>query len=116
MSAFAPMFFWLLVGHALCDFSLQSDAMARGKNRHSPLTNVPPGAKPTVIWPYWLGAHALIHGGAVALITGSVAFGVLEFGFHVMIDVMKCENITTLHQDQALHVLCKLAITAAVVA
>ena len=105
----ATMVWWLIVGHALCDYPLQGDSMAKGKNRHSPPFNVPPGAKPGTVWPYWLGAHALIHGGAVALVTGSVLLGICEVAAHFVIDMLKCENITTLHHDQALHVACKLA-------
>lgn len=102
------MFFWLIVGHALCDFALQSDAMAKGKNRNVKPTNIPPGAIPQTIWPYWLTSHALIHAGAVALITGSIGFGLAEFFAHWLIDYMKCENVTDIHADQAFHLVCKV--------
>lgn len=83
--------------------------MARGKNRHNKPQNIPPGQHPQKIWPYWLTSHALIHAGAVALITGSVALGVLEFVLHSHIDFAKCENWTGIHVDQALHIACKIA-------
>ena len=102
--------FYLIVGHALADFALQSGDMAKGKNRNifvDPL-GLPPGQKPMVIWPYWLTSHALIHGGAVSLITGIWWLGLLEFVVHWGIDFAKCENWTGIHTDQALHVVCKL--------
>ena len=101
------IFFWLLVGHALADFSLQSDAMANGKNRHY-RTTPPPGAKYQATWFYWLTSHSLIHGGAVALVTGVWWLGVAETIVHWFIDFAKCENWTGIHRDQGLHVICKL--------
>ncbi len=96
-------FFYLVVGHALMDFALQGDAMSREKNRHSttPLQKEVP-------WFYWLSAHSLIHGGAVAYILHSPLYGMLETGIHWFIDFAKCEKWTNIHQDQFLHVLCKL--------
>ena len=98
--------FYLIAGHALADFSLQSDAMAKGKNRHRK-TEPPPGATYTPCWPYWLTAHALIHGATVAVITGSVHLGIAETIAHWCIDFGKCENWYGIHIDQALHFLCK---------
>lgn len=102
------VFFALLIGHALADFALQSDSMARGKNRHSPNANLPPGQKPNRVWPYWLGAHALIHGGFVWAITGSAWLGLCETLIHLVIDAAKCEGITNIHEDQGLHVAFKI--------
>lgn len=102
--------FYLIAGHALADFALQSDTMAKGKNRHRfDPSVVPPGQKPQVAWPYWMAAHSLIHGLAVAVITGVWWLGLAESILHFGIDVMKCENLTGIHTDQALHVWCKLA-------
>ena len=103
----SQLLFWLLVGHAFADFVCQSDSMAKGKNRHR-RTEPPPGAKYTPCWPYWLTAHALIHGGAVALVTGNVLLGVFETFAHWMIDFGKCENWYGVHTDQALHIACKI--------
>ena len=103
---------WLMIAaHALCDFPLQGDNMAQLKNRHTPVdpARVPPGQKPMVTWQYWLTAHALIHGLAVTLITGSTVLGVAETVLHWLIDFAKCENWTTIHTDQSLHVACKVA-------
>lgn len=104
------LLFWLLFFHFLCDFALQSDAMAKGKNRNrrpDPGT-VPPGAAYVPCWPYWLTAHAMIHAGGTALALNSVAFGVAEGLCHWVIDFCKCENIIGVHEDQGLHILCKL--------
>jgi len=105
------LLFKLLIGHAVCDFALQSEQMARGKSRHyrPPL---PPGideGRRQVVWPYWLGAHALIHAGAVWLLTGDPVLGVLEAMCHWLIDYAKCDGLTGIHTDQFLHVACKVA-------
>lgn len=99
--------FALLIGHALADFSLQTEAMARFKNRHN-VCFPPPGAKYVPCWPYWLSAHALIHGGVVWTVTGVVWLGVAETVLHWAIDFAKCDNRIGVHQDQFLHVLCKM--------
>ena len=101
------LFFVLCCGHALADFPLQPDFLARGKNRHTPPFNVPAGQKAQVIWPHCLTAHALIHAGTVWVITGSVTFAAIELVAHWWIDFAKCENWTGIHSDQALHYACK---------
>ncbi len=101
------VFFALIAGHALADFALQSDVMAKGKNWRTPST--PPEGQPAnVTWPYWLSAHAAIHGGVVGLITGIWWLGLAEFVIHWLIDLAKCSRITNVHMDQCLHVLCKV--------
>jgi hypothetical protein len=104
------LFIKLLMGHALADFALQSDAMAKGKNRNRKpdLALIPPGQSYVPCWPYWLTAHALIHGMTVWLITGSIGLGIAETVCHWLIDFFKCENQLTVHEDQGLHVLCKV--------
>lgn len=94
------LLFWLLVAHALADYPLQGDFLARAKNHVTPIPGVP--------WYQALGAHALIHAGAVAFLTHSLTLGLLEFIAHVAIDYAKCDGRTTLNQDQALHVGCKV--------
>lgn len=106
-------FFWLLCAHALADFALQSDAVARGKNRHTTL-QPPPGQKPQVNWFYWLTAHALIHGGLVALVVAMPAVGAIVAAVHWLLDFAKCEGWTTIHGDQAGHVLTLAMIAAEV--
>ena len=102
--------FYLLVGHALADFVLQTDMMAKHKNRNREIdmSVVPPGQKYMPCWHYWLTSHALIHGGAVAVVTGIWWLGLLETGLHWLIDFAKCENLIGVNQDQALHIGCKL--------
>lgn len=99
----------LLIVHALADFPLQGDVMAKGKNWNRKPDNIPLGQKPMAVWFHYLTAHALIHAGAVWLITGNMWFGVAELALHWILDFMKCENWTNPHQDQLLHIGCKIA-------
>lgn len=92
---------WLLAGHAICDYPLQGDFLARGKNHRAPIPGIP--------WWQCLLAHALIHGGAVALVMHDVRFGVAEFACHSVIDFGKCEGWYGFNCDQSLHVVCKVA-------
>jgi len=94
--------FLLMVGHAICDYPLQGDAVAINKN---PNANTP--LQKHVPWGYWMLSHALMHGGAVALITGSVLLGVLETVAHFFIDYGKCKGRYNIHIDQLLHIICK---------
>lgn len=82
MIEFGTLLFWLLVGHAVADYPLQGDFLARGKNHTAPLPGVP--------WWICLLNHAAIHAGAVALVTGSVMLGLAEFVIHAQIDYLKC--------------------------
>jgi hypothetical protein len=93
--------FWLLAGHFLADYPLQTDFVAKFKARAASLTAVP--------WYYVLSGHAATHALAVALATGSPLLGACEFVAHWLIDLAKCEGKTGIHADQALHVACKLA-------
>jgi hypothetical protein len=104
----AEMFFALLAGHAVMDFWAQSDWMATTKNRHNLVARVPPGQLRCTIWPYTLTAHAGMHGLAVAVVTGSLWLGLAETAAHWVIDFGKCENWYSVHEDQGLHILCKL--------
>lgn len=99
-------FILLVMVHALCDFPLQPEFMAKGKNRHTPVdfSKIPKGQTPTIIWPYFLSAHSLIHGLGVYLVTGIMWLGVAETLVHWITDYAKCENWTNPHQDQSLHV------------
>jgi hypothetical protein len=97
------VFFWLLVGHAVADFPLQAGPMAVEKCRRSASD-----LQRTVPWFYWLTAHALIHGGAVFFVTGSLFLALLETVVHWLIDFAKCEGLFGIHVDQALHVGCKV--------
>lgn len=111
----ASVLFFLIVfflaGHALMDFALQGDAMATCKCRkaNSPLQKAVP-------WYYWMSAHALMHGAAVGAIVRMAEFNLLtvaayaslEALVHWLIDVLKCEGYTNIHQDQALHIIFKM--------
>lgn len=97
------LYFWLIGAHLLCDFSLQGDTMAREKN---PYTDTP--LHKYIPWWYWMLAHSLIHGMAVALVTNSIALGVAEAGFHAAIDITKCAGLLNIHADQFLHLFCKV--------
>ncbi|MCZ2338936.1 MAG: DUF3307 domain-containing protein [Chitinophagales bacterium] len=47
------LIFKLIIGHAIADFALQSDAMANNKNR-----NIPKASPYAPSWQYWLIAHS----------------------------------------------------------
>lgn len=91
----------LIAGHALADYPLQGDFLAKGKSRFSPMPGVP--------WYQALGAHAAIHGAMVGLITGSIFLAALETAAHACIDDAKCAGRISFNQDQILHVVCKVA-------
>ena len=91
----------LFTGHALCDYPLQGDFLAKGKNHRNPLPGVP--------WYQCLFAHAMIHAAMVYLITHSLTMGMCEFTIHFVTDWSKCEGKLTFNQDQTIHYLCKIA-------
>jgi hypothetical protein len=93
----------LLAGHALCDFPLQQEYLALGKDH---TTSPPPF--PGMHWAWFLTWHAFIHGAVVALITGSALLGVCETIAHWIIDYAKCEGVIDFNVDQILHIGCKL--------
>ncbi|MGH8455076.1 MAG: DUF3307 domain-containing protein [Nevskiales bacterium] len=104
---FWGVLFWLMVGHSLADYPLQSEWMVHAKNRH----NIQPSTsskRPDLIWLHVLSAHAAIHGGFVALITQNLWLGLAEFWAHYIIDYGKSEHWYGFHTDQFLHIACKL--------
>ena len=106
MMSLMPIFFQLLIGHALADFVLQPDAMGYGKNRNSDAQKTKGELFPH--WYYWMTAHALVHGGVVYIVSGSAVLGLIETGLHWAIDFGKCEGWYNIHIDQGLHIACKL--------
>ncbi len=101
------LFFQFLVGHALGDYVFQRDIMATSKSRHADIYKTARPGFPA--WYYWLVSHALVHGGAVFLISGSALLGIIETVLHAVIDASKCEHWIGANTDQALHILCKIA-------
>jgi hypothetical protein len=103
----------LLIGHALADYALQTDFMARAKNRH--LTRAVSDAPPGTLWLYVLSAHAAIHAGAVWILTGCGWLGLAEFILHWLIDWLRMENRISFCTDQFTHLGCKAVYVALMV-
>jgi len=95
----AMMAVLLVGGHALADYPLQGDFLAKAKNRAAPIPGVP--------WWQALGAHAAIHGAFVAVITGLWWLAPCEAAIHWLTDDAKCRGKLTYNQDQAIHIGCK---------
>ena len=95
---------WLWFAHALCDYPLQGDFLAKAKNITAPIPGVP--------WWCAMWAHCAIHAGAVAWLTGSWWLGAAEFATHWMTDYCKCVGQIGFAQDQALHLLFKISWSA----
>ena len=93
------MFFALAIAHALADFPLQGDYLARNKIR----ANSPD----RTTWLVALVAHSLIHSGGVWWVTGSVWLAFLELVLHAWIDTKKGTGRIGLATDQLLHLACK---------
>jgi len=93
------LFLLLLFGHALADYPLQGDFLAKAKNRTAPIPGFP--------WWHALGAHSVIHGGFVGVITGNWWLGLAEVVAHFLIDDAKCRGRIGINTDQALHVAFK---------
>lgn len=98
--------FMLIFGHALADFVLQPEAMGYGKNRNDKIHGKEHSLFP--VWYYWLTAHALVHGGVVYLISNNIWLGVFETIAHWLTDYAKCEGWIGMHQDQGIHIGCKV--------
>jgi Protein of unknown function (DUF3307) len=94
------IFFALIIGHAVADYPLQGDFLAKGKNRHT--------AFPGIHWLWCMTMHSLIHAGAVWLITGMWVLGLAEFIAHFIVDCLKCEKINNFNEDQLAHILYKI--------
>lgn len=96
----------LLVGHALCDYPLQGDFMAKFKNPREPF--------PEIIWPWLLGCHCLIHAAAVYWVTGLWWCAYIEFVHHAVCDFCKSMGWITFNQDQIQHVAIKFVFAGCV--
>lgn len=95
------IFAWLCIGHAIADYPLQGDWLAKAKN---PTLTLVPGE---TIWPLALLSHSAIHAGAVHLVTGSWLLASFEFIAHAVTDFVKCKGIINYNQDQLIHIACK---------
>jgi hypothetical protein len=93
------LFLLLIFGHMIADYPLQGEFLAKAKNHRSPI--------PGISWTDALAAHAIIHGGVVGIITGSIVLGVAESIIHAIIDYTKCEGKIGFRTDQMLHIACK---------
>jgi hypothetical protein len=101
--------FLLVAGHAICDFVLQPESMATGKNHRLKEKMRERYGASFPAWPYWLTSHAITHGTAVFLITGNLVLGLIETVLHTVIDYTKCAGRISLLTDQILHGACKMA-------
>ena len=95
------LFFAFAIVHALADFPLQGDFLAKQKSRGT--------SSSTSEWLIALSAHCLIQAGGVWLVSGSAVFAAVELVLHGLIDIGKGERKFGIVTDQALHLLCKLA-------
>ncbi len=106
MNAFEVLFL-LLAAHAVADFPLQGDFLAKFKGRKLAFSS-DRQQQANPIWIWCMSAHCFIHGGFVFLITGSVVLGIAEVIWHFGIDYAKCEGDITFDVDQVLHICCKV--------
>lgn len=90
----------LFAGHALCDYPLQGEFLAKGKNHKAPIPGVP--------FYHCLLAHSLIHAGMVYLVTRSIWLAFAELIIHTITDWSKCQGLVSFNQDQAVHYACKI--------
>jgi hypothetical protein len=97
LEPFLSTLFMLLCAHALADGPLQTPEISAGKRADDLPTRL-----------QYLGVHSLIHGGAVALVTGLWWLGVVETIAHAAIDLAKCRGRISHVCDQSLHMGCKL--------
>lgn len=97
--SFWHTFWMLLVAHAVTDFPLQGDFLAKAKNHKIGITGMP--------WYTCLLMHAIISGGGVTLVTGSMWLGLMEMVCHFLIDFYKNDGHYGFNEDQAYHIACK---------
>ncbi len=95
------LFFAFAIAHALADFPLQGDYLARMKRRDQVST-------PSE-WIISLTAHSLVQAGGVWIVSGSPLLGAVELCLHWLIDLGKGEGKFGYVTDQVLHLACKLA-------
>lgn len=96
----------LLFFHALFDYALQTDFIAKHKCSCNSLDAIP--------WYYVLWSHAMLHAGGVYLATEFISFAVIELICHFAIDWSKCNKQIDIHTDQILHIVIKLLFAVAI--
>ena len=96
------IFIKLMLAMAVTDLAIQTEVMAFAKG----------DTKPTVVqdppWYYFMGAHSMVNGCGVWLVTGNVYFGVAESVLHFVIDHLKCSHIISSRVDLTLHIGCRV--------
>ena len=92
----------LLFAHALADYPLQGDFLAKAKF----------GTIPGIPGWYALATHSLIHAGFVLWLTDSLVLFTVEFVAHYLIDTLKIKRRISFMIDQALHIACKVGYVA----
>ena len=100
MATVTALLILLIAGHAICDYPLQGDYLAKSKNRN--LSGDSAG------WRLHLFYHAAIHCGMVFIITHSIAMGLGELVIHGVTDHLKCEKRISGRVDQAIHLASKV--------
>lgn len=98
--------FALMIWHALADYPLQGDFLAKAKNHKTPI--------PGIWWGIPLVMHGLIHAGGVWVITGFASLALIELVVHCIIDHLKCRGTISFAADQFAHYFCKLMYAHAV--
>ncbi len=101
------LFFAFAIAHALADFPLQGEYLARMKVRSQ--------AGNFQEWIVALTAHSLIQAGGVWVISGSAFLAAIELCLHWLIDLGKGEGKFGYLADQLLHLACKLAYVIVIV-
>lgn len=115
VSAWIALLAALFIGHALADYALQTEFMARAKSRHySPPPGSPSADTPPTLWVYVLSAHCALHAGVVWALTACGWLGLTEFILHWIIDWQRAEGRLSFHADQLSHLACKAAYVAAI--
>ena len=97
--SYVSLLMLLILVHFVVDYQFQSDFVARNKNRHLNETPIPAC--------YVMFAHASCHALPLWFLL-SPPLAMAELVLHYTIDVCKCEGLTNIHVDQALHVACKV--------
>ena len=102
--------FYLLCGHALTDYVLQSPEMSRRKQPRARLFEGPDTVERAQYgpWWWWMLAHSLINGMLVGYLLHWWVLGLLETLVHFGLDTAKGMGKLTTTQDQVGHLLSKV--------